>query len=354
MRKRIEPIQVYGRFDGYWSHAQVSRGLVRGLHAHGVPLRIWNVAAGALNTVYEDIPSDVEVGLDSGARLGFYVGGYPPMGVSWLIEHPVKIGMFITESSVIPNSWYGMARACQVVVVPSHWAADAYRGVGVKRVLVVPHGLHPAYQVRAPASKESPYWRFLHVAGAADFLDRKGTMRLVEAFTKVFQDIPEAKLRLRLARDILLGDELPTGVEVQVTEAVAPEVFREVLVSYDAVVQPSRAEAFGLVPLEARALGIPVILTASSGHAEHAEAWDTLIPGRAEKPITVQGIPGGRAPDVTVADIVKALERFWSQREMLAERAREKARGYYERWSWEAVTKGLARKLVAIAELAAR
>ena len=84
-------IQVYGRFDGWWSHAQVSRGIVEGLHTNGVRLRVFNVAAAqqpwAVDPAqqnYEGLPDDIEIGCDPEARVGFYVGGYPPMMDPWL------------------------------------------------------------------------------------------------------------------------------------------------------------------------------------------------------------------------------------------------------------------------------
>ena len=41
---------------------------------------------------------------------------------------------------------------------------------------------------------------------------------------------------------------------------------------FDLVCQPSRAEGFGLVPLEARACGVPVAATLCTGHADHMAA----------------------------------------------------------------------------------
>jgi len=362
-------IQVYGRFDGWWSHAQVSRGIVEGLHTNGVRLRVFNVAAAqqpwAVDPAqqnYEGLPDDIEIGCDPEARVGFYVGGYPPMMDPWLDGHEVKVALFITESSTIPPEWGLMAQKCDLVIVPSAWVAAAYARAGVnkERLLVVQHGLHPIY--RKPREPRPPLFDGMggqlrrlvlgHVCGALSFPERKGLPQLVEAFKRVFKP-GEAKLVLRTAwsHEVAAAVGGPAAIKdgwleidrtVEPTTAMSPQEMRRWLLGLDALVQPSRAEAFGMVPLEARALGVPVMLTAGTGHLEHLCPDDVSVPVGENGPIVVNGIPNGTAPTLRVEDVVEGLQTL---RERLRLPELLEPGGYYEGWSWPTVTRELARTL---------
>lgn len=358
-------IQIYGRFDGWWSHSQVSRGLVAGLMQNGVDLCIWNVMPGGAVDYhgFEDFGVEPLVDLNPAMDSAFYIGGYPNLALSCMRQHRRKMGLFITESSRIPNTdpsdpltepqnWVRCLQGYELVCTPSYWAHCAYARSGVepKKLRIVHHGLHPVYASLAPPVSRD-YLKFVHVAGAASFLDRKGTEKLVRAFCKVFSP-GEAKLVLRTpltphVQEILgsvpgdnfvvLDDSVPSW------DAMNPGDMRRFLADADVVVQPSRSEAFGMVPLEARALGRLVVLTMTTGHREHFdEERDVIVPqGVSDFPIRVNGIPEGMAPDVTVQGIASALRQAAKQARQLVPVGPD----YYEKWSWKNVVKELARYL---------
>ena len=96
-----------------------------------------------------------------------------------------------------------------------------------------------------------------------------------------------------------------------------------------------------MVPLEARALGIPVMLTDSSGHLEHFQgARDVCIWTGPSAPIAVNGIPSGMAPTVAVEDIEEAL-CDWPKNTLCSKFDST----YYGRWCWGNVTRELAKAL---------
>lgn len=346
-------IQVYGRFDGYWSHSQVSRGIVRGLVHHGVPLRIFNVAARG----YDDLDDlDPEVGHDGAAAVGFYIGGYPPMSQTWLSGHPHKAALFITESAAIPGSWIGIADACDFIAVPSRWAARAYKGR--RGSIVVPHGLDPVYRTPSGRVRQRLAARegaspgtlvYGHMAGAASFLERKGTELLIEAFCEVFHP-GEAQLVIRCpkhANTVGLKKGTPDGL-VHLDfgfGTVTPKIMRDWYEALDFLVQPSRAEAFGICPLEARALGVPVILSDCTGHRDHICAPDVAIFAGPIGRIAVNGIQKGQAPTISKDAIVSALQTSRLGVKVLSREALRHAKGYYTKWSWLAVTEELAHSL---------
>lgn len=343
-------IQIYGQFSNYWSNAGVSRGLACGLADHGLEVQVHDVFGK-----YDGLWRRLSTGPSVTAGIGLYVG-YPVLGWEFLRGHVYKVGAFICESEILPKTWGAIARQCDLVVVPSEWVKRAYvkAGVSALKVVTVPHGLHPVYRQSVPYKVGVAPCKFLHIAGARDFLDRKGTFSLIYAFARVFGDETPAVARLTIRvpfMDMVKNAVALTGREDLFDldfsdEPLTPEEMWDYYHrGWLAVVQPSRAEAFGIVPCEARSQGIPVIMTATNGQAEHATPWDVLVRTGHPAPIRVNGIPEGRAPDVSVDDIASALRLFWGQRAQRLALAARGVVGYYNAFNWASVTSGLARRL---------
>lgn len=344
-------LQLYGCFSDHWSHAQVSRGFVRGLVAHGIKPSVFNVDGSGCYDGLDDV--DCSVGHVADAAVGFYVGGYPPFSTPWLEDHPVKVALFISESSTIPPDWAAIARQCDLVAVPSGWVEAAYTKAGVpaEKLLVVPHGLHKIYEERQLHPRPpggAPPLVFGHVAGAASFLERKGTPQLVKAFTQAFTE-GEAVLQIRTPAT--------PGAHAMVARARglvrlvpaegkdSPGEMRDWYRQLDFLIQPSRAEAFGICPLEARSQGVPVILTWCAGHCAHQETSDGVIPSGLEAPITVNGIPNGMAPTVRASAIRLVLQVAATREGRIKTQAKTTAREYYAQWAWPVVLTGFAQRL---------
>lgn len=351
-------IQFYGRFDGWWSHAQVGRGLVCGLAQNGLRrYNIWNVAPGGTGGYegFDDFDVQPIVDLQAQADIGFYIGGYPPFCRGWMHGHSRKMGLFIAESSRVPEEWARQLEDFELVCVPSKWTKEAYAKAGVPadKLLVVHHGLHPVFKALCPAlPAKGRALRFLHVCGAASFLDRKGTPQLIAAFTKAFKpSVAQLVLRTPLTPELqtLLG-RVPNDGFVTVSQSVdswesmPPRKMYNLIAASDVVVQPSRAEAFGMVPLEARAVGRRVVMTCATGHREHMEpATDVFVTvSTDDEPIAVNGISEGFAPNVSVDGIVSGLRRA---QQLVAERQLVVPENYYEQWCWENVTRPLYERL---------
>jgi hypothetical protein len=360
-------LQVYGCFEGWLSHSQVGRGIVAGLMQNGVELCIWNVAPPTSGyegyTGFEAFGVEPLVDLIPDAEQAFYIGGYPPFALPWMVHHRRKAGLFITESSRVPRTWADSLQSFELVCVPSAWAREAYIRAGVhpRKTAIVHHGLHPVFWTPEPPLERTDRVNFLHVAGAASFLQRKGTDKLLEAWGQLGGggggEWPH-RLTLRTPETPhvqALLQALPPAARASVTldvssdtwRGLAPELMRGLIADHHAVVQPSRAEAFGMVPLEARAVGRGVVMTMATGHEEHFEpTHDVLVTYDDDADIEVNGIPEGLAPVVEAKDVADSL-RLFAAHVATGKAPTQPPDGmcYYRRWSWQARTAQLAELL---------
>jgi glycosyltransferase involved in cell wall biosynthesis len=359
-------IQIYGQFDNFWSNANVSRGLACGLAENGVEVCITDTSDGSPfeARTYQGLWKEIVVKQRPDPSIPALFVGYPPQAMRWLEPHKKRIGAFIAESSLLPESWGVTANYCDIVAVPSMWVFRAYRkaGVPVEKLLVVQHGIDPVFSVPPPSRVvKVEHLHFLHIAGARDFLVRKGTPQLISAFTKLFGEggqlaHKKATLTIRTPPSpplyrLIGASGAPHLFLVDAHEGALPpeKMYSYYLGSWAALVQPSRAEAFGICPVEARALGIPVILTEASGHREHfTDSADTRVYTPAgEELIAVQGIPSGLAPAVSEYAIEEALVRFCANVPSATRKAAVLVGDVYtERWSWKCVTAPLAKALL--------
>jgi glycosyltransferase involved in cell wall biosynthesis len=113
------------------------------------------------------------------------------------------------------------------------------------------------------------------------------------------------------------------------------------------VCQPSRGEGFGLVPLEARACGVPVVATACTGHTEHMQTGTPGVTVVAHGPLgPIDDYPGALAPTVSSDDVCEALDRAYARWPELASEAQASADAVRSEWSWQKKIEGVLRYLI--------
>lgn len=114
------------------------------------------------------------------------------------------------------------------------------------------------------------------IVSVGRFVYKKGFDILIKAFTKVVEECPDAKLVL--AGDGVerkkceeLAQKLGVSGRIEFLGAIPNKDIADVFTKGRIFVCPSRNEPFGIVVLEAMAMGIPVIVTDSGGVKEIVE-----------------------------------------------------------------------------------
>jgi len=210
---------------------------------------------------------------------------------------------------------------------------------------------------RAPKMNDGT--RFLHISGARDFPWRKGTPQLIEAFKLLFGPSgPYAKLKAKLVlrtpdaewiHKAVLGVENLFVLDLDDGALSAHKMMQRYCDNITALVQPSAVEAFGICPLEARAIGIPVICTHCTGHAQHKSSTDTVIVHGDSIDMRANGIPKGRAPEITTPEVIKGIVRFMNRLRAAIQKGSHvdlvQPDGYLEQYTWQNATKELASRI---------
>ncbi|MCP3670469.1 MAG: glycosyltransferase [Gammaproteobacteria bacterium] len=153
-----------------------------------------------------------------------------------------------------------------------NWLAKA-GVISKKRLRIIPQSrkLEPFFKVKAKAAAKQ-----IILGAYGRFDSQKGFDLLLKAISK----LPKSKYHLLLAGDGVQKNELQAlakGVE-QVTMCGSITDVPAFLERCDLIVIPSRFEPFGLVCLEAKAAGKPVLVTDVDGLPEQAKECGLTIP----------------------------------------------------------------------------
>jgi hypothetical protein len=357
-------IRIYGHKLGEGSITQVTRGLIAAAEADGVLAGFVPVDA---------FGEDEFPGATAQAAVSYFS---PRTGVSAAL--PMRIGkhkerwlMLAPNSDRIPEE---MARWLPDYVTgmlaPSSWAARVLRAFFDLPVEVCPHGVAPAFRPQLAERKiaydeyDRGFFGVVHLTSTAG--ERKGTRELLDGWKLALdQGILSDRSSLfivapyeGLAEHRFWISERKLDKEKVFLRAefgVSPAELSRKLSRFHLVMQPSRGEGFGLIPLESRALGVPTAATCVTGHAEHfpstaleaRQRGCVLIEHGPDSPI--DDLPGATAPSVSAEAIADALGFAYENWPELAAEALIRAPELGEAWAWPKVAGPVLRQIARAA-----
>ncbi len=226
-------------------------------------------------------------------------------------------------------------------LAPSTWAQRVLeREFPDHPVVLCRHGL--LREFRRPFERVPRTPCALHITSSG--LSRKGTKELISIWKQVKTEAlhklvilsnPMFKMQIESwVAELGMSDNILVLNGQNESTARLVEVYLQVSL----VIQPSRAEGFGLVPLEARACGTPVVMTNGTGHDDHGrvptpKGCVRIAPSDMGESDDYWGAQALVVPPDRIAEQVsEALQRL----DTLSKEAEEVAPLIQEHWTWKA------------------
>ena len=336
--------RVYGLFVGNGSMQRVSIGVAEGLHAIG-QLR----GTVGLDGVETDPPPGAL------AEYGFLEGPLSMVAKMHAGAHRKRYAMLAPNSTWLPAAAIESAAKLATLVAPSDWGRKILSRYCPEESLAssFPHGISQGFRpdeasfAVADQKYDGGQFSVLHMASTD--MQRKGTAQLIAAWCEM---VAHGELGLDPRLDIVLEGN-PEGYRRIVekgperarnTVSVLPrwnapdQTLAALYGQYHVVCQPSRAEGFGLVPLEAAASGVAVVMTECTGHGQYIETLPAAVRVSHGQDEPIDDGPSALAPSVQASWVGEALLEAYRSWTDLAQAARENARDVRRQWSWQKVT----------------
>jgi len=271
---------------------------------------------------------------------------------------------FLHEGTKLPPGWEHQFNQMKKVFVPSKATKNLFRwnGVGAP-IVVVPYGVSEIYKPKEfPKEEQLGDFTFLSVNSWTGFpKDRKGTDLLIKAFHEEFKQDEPVKLVLKIGTfwDPQPPEHYMAGIKHIAGEAnpnivfnseYAPEAdLAEYYQKSSVFVAPTRGEAFGLTILNAKACGMPVIVTKdrNSGHMDFCNDNSTLF---IESDGVEQADPrfyceGNMWAQPNLESLKKQMRKAYEDYSVLKHNAMNRATEIAREYTWEKTAKKLVEEV---------
>lgn len=360
-----------GPISGFTSYPVVSKGLIQALTSAGFEVDVADTSwDGSTDHTAPDLMDEkrairfldrkevvklVQQGESTGGEGDVCVAINPSHHMMGIREKGYKIaGMFVGDVDTIPGSWKALMEQQDVILTPSSWGKYVIEKAGIEQqVIVCNHGVSPLFYPDECHLDDYPFV-FLHTCSAIYYPERKGTPQVLEAFSKLVETRKNVSLRLVLGGKTKPMRRMLNALDKSVLErmqihfregAREPAEIRRAYQSCHAGLFPSRAEGFGMMALEVRACGVPVVQTLCTGHEDHLDEqfdprdWGMTVVRHGQ--LAPAWGKFGKAPEVTADGVLEGMSYCLDHRDELRVNALEKADAVREGWSWEQTTKPL-------------
>jgi len=340
-------ISIYGN-SGNFSNARVTLGF---LEAFSSNLNLGDIRFFDLSK--DDQKEEVKIhAKESSSKLGIFLGSlsYLDSVLPYHKHHELMI-MIAPNSDKIGTSLKKLLNSDERISIlsPSQWALETLQGeLPRKQIYLAPHGVSKTFNPKLNLTDTPDRVRLLHMSSST--LERKGTVELIEAWKEIVEVHKEEFKEISLTI-LVQTNMLPFYYRLRKTHEIPNENLiiskpldldedrmSKLYSTYDAVIQPSRGEGFGMVPLEARVCGIPAICTTTGGHEMHTTEGlkdGTVVPIQTGPLAPIDDFPSAVAPTVTPSSIQQAIEHFIENKENLKNNAHRHSGSTKSKWLWE-------------------
>ncbi len=308
------PLKIH--FSSYTNNPCISIGYV--------DIKLREQLARLVTLVDSPLACDVEVWFSSLANLPW-----------WRLIPERYIWYVVFEHTIVdPDQVRQINERMLAVWTPSTFCRDALVSGGVTiPVHVVPHGVDPGEFAPMDRPARDTYTFFWQ--GTNLEKDRKQGWVVQRAFEEL--DLPDARLILKTvpwpggAMDM----KLDRGRVHQIASWAKPHQIAELDMRADAFVWPTRAEGFGLIPLEKMATGLPCIVTDWSGPRDYLRDDIALPLRRYGMQESIYGPERGQDALVDPEELKEKMLWCYEHREEAAQIGR--AASFYVRscWTWD-------------------
>lgn len=226
-------------------------------HGH-VTLKLISNIAKTRHSVTLDRPADIELTFSH------------PIYYKFNNPNSYKIGYTAWESTEIPEKWKDGLSQIDELWVPNNFCKDVMSKYFDKEIYVFPHGVDNVF---SPQKRHyDGVTRFLHIGHPAY---RKGMDLALDAFLDLYRNNPKYHLTIKTYEDAVIPTVDANNVTF-INKTVKYDELVQIMYDHHVLVYPSWGEGFGLIPLQALASGMPVIMT--KGWADYESyAYDLLI-----------------------------------------------------------------------------
>jgi len=279
-----------------------------------------------LSGFLENKPEDVI--LDPKSTVNVYMG--VPFAIKGWREGQYRACFTMWETDVLPVRFSRWLNQYDEILVPCMHNVEVFAPHHPK-VNYIPLGVDTEWW-KPYDRPENNKFRF-HAAGS--LWRRKGLDKVVEAFNKL--NLPDAELHIKAAPH---ASDVPEGIQSDTVflhrEWMDRGTQRDWFNQADCFVAPARGEGFGLIPLQAIALGVPTIVTATSGQEQFSHLASTVIRHRKEPCFM-----GGRWDEPDLGELMDAMRHHYENGRLLRVSAKTNAPRASE-FSWGKAAQKLA------------